>query len=185
MCPPRVVFYSCIALLVIQSCKSDINKLKALKLKRKITTETTLNAEMIYSDSAKVKAKLNAPLLLNNKTDSPYYEMPKGIQVVFYDDSLIQSSKVTSDYAITKDNQKIVELRKNVVAVNNKGETFKSEELIWDQNKRIFFSNKVVNIATKSAEISGTKFWAKEDFSYYEIKQGAGPLTFKDNLTGE
>jgi LPS export ABC transporter protein LptC len=107
------------------------------------------------------------------------------MQVVFFDDALKQSSKVTSDYAITKDNQKILELRKNVVAVNNKGETFKSEELIWDQNKRIFFSNKVVDISTNSAQISGTKFWAKEDFSYYEIKQGAGPLTFKDDLTGQ
>ena len=175
-------FAACFCLI---GCKSDIDELKAVKLQRKITVEKTIEAEMIYSDSAKVKAKLNAPILLNNKTDSPYYEMPKGMQVVFFDDALKQSSKVTSDYAITKDNQKIMELRNNVVAVNNKGETFKSEELIWDQNKRIFFSNKVVDISTNSAQISGTKFWAKEDFSYYEIKQGAGPLTFKDNLTGQ
>lgn len=180
------VLYSFLAITFFWGgCKSDINNLKAVKLQRKITIETTIEAEMIYSDSAKVKAKLNAPILLNNKTDSPYYEMPKGMQVVFFDDALKQSSKVTSDYAITKDNQKILELRKNVVAINNKGETFKSEELIWNQNKRIFFSNKVVNISTNSAQISGTKFWAKEDFSYYEIKQGAGPLTFKDDLTGQ
>jgi LPS export ABC transporter protein LptC len=177
-------FYFTISVILV-GCNSDINKLKAVKLQRKITVETTIDAEMIYSDSAKVKAKLNAPILLNNKTDSPYYEMPKGMQVVFFDNSLKQSSKVTADYAITKDNLKILELRKNVVAVNNKGETFKSEELIWDQNKRIFFSNKVVDITTNSAQISGTKFWAKEDFSYYEIKQGAGPLTFKDDLTGK
>jgi LPS export ABC transporter protein LptC len=177
-------FYFTISVILV-GCNSDINKLKAVKLQRKITVETTIDAEMIYSDSAKVKAKLNAPILLNNKTDSPYYEMPKGMQVVFFDDSLKQSSKVTADYAITKDNLKILELRKNVVAVNNKGETFKSEELIWDQNKRIFFSNKVVDITTNSAQISGTKFWAKEDFSYYEIKQGAGPLTFKDDLKGK
>lgn len=181
----RLLYFFLVFSLFVLSCKSDINNLKAVKLQRKITVETTIEAEMIYSDSAKVKAKLNAPLLLNNKTDSPYYEMPKGMQVVFFDDALKQSSKVTSDYAITKDNQKILELRKNVVAVNNKGETFKSEELIWDQNKRIFFSNLVVDISTNSAQISGTKFWAKEDFSYYEIKQGAGPLTFKDNLTGQ
>lgn len=181
----RLLYFFIAYSLFMLGCKSDINNLKAVKLQRKITVETTIEAEMIYSDSAKVKAKLNAPILLNNKTDSPYYEMPKGMQVVFFDDALKQSSKVTSDYAITKDNQKILELRKNVVAVNNKGETFKSEELIWDQNKRIFFSNKVVDISTNSAQISGTKFWAKEDFSYYEIKQGAGPLTFNDDLTGQ
>lgn len=181
----RLLYIFTAILVLVGGCKSDISKLKAIKLKKEASIETTIEAEMIYSDSAKVKAKLNAPVLLNIKTDTPYYEMPKGMQVVFYNDSLQQSSKVTSDYAITKDNQKILELRKNVVAVNNKGETFKSEELIWDQNKRIFFSNKLVDISTGSAQISGTKFWAKEDFSYYEIKQGAGPLTFKDNLTGE
>lgn len=175
-------WFICWFIFGLYSCEGDLDKLKAIKLKKENSVEKTTDVELVYSDSAKVKAKLNTPLLLNFKVDTPYYEMPKGMKVIFYDQNLVQVSSVTSEYAMTQDNQKILELRKNVIAKNNKGETFKSDELIWDQNKRIFYSNKQVSITTNSAQISGTQFWAKEDFSYYQIKQGAGPLMFNEKL---
>jgi len=171
----------CLALFT--ACENDLKKIKELELKQKGEVEITKQAEIIYSDSARVKAKIKTPILFHYKTTEPYYEMPKGIEVIFYDNNLNQTSKVTSDYAIRKENQKIVELRKNVVATNNKGETFKSEELIWDENQKRFYSNLLVSIITDKATISGTSFWAKEDFSYYEIKQGAGPIQFNQDFT--
>lgn len=169
--------------VIFTACKNDLKKIKELELKQKGEVEITKQAEIIYSDSARVKAKIKTPILYHYKTTLPYYEMPKGIEVIFYDDNLNQTSKVTSDYAIRKENQKIVELRKNVVATNNKGETFKSEELIWDENQKRFYSNLLVSVITDKATISGTSFWAKEDFSYYEIKQGAGPIQFNQDFT--
>ena len=175
----------CVVFTVISGCENDLSNVRAIELRQQGEVELTTNAEIIYSDSAHVKAKLKAPKLFHHKTKDPYYEMPKGIEVVFFDAFLKQSSKVTSDYAIRKENQRTIELRKNVVAVNNKGETFRSEELIWDENQKRFYSNKVVNISTNKATISGTSFWATEDFSYYEIVQGAGPIQFNENLGGQ
>lgn len=173
------------SILIFTACENDLNSVRAIELRQQGEVEFTKQAEIIYSDSARVKAKLKTPELYNHKTKDPYYEMPKGIEIVFYDEFLKQSSKVTSEYAIRKENQKIIELRKNVIAVNNKGETFKSEELIWDENLKRFYSNKVVNISTNKATISGTSFWATEDFSYYEIVQGAGPIQFNEDLSGQ
>ena len=67
-----------------------------------------------------------------------------------------------------------MELRNNVVVTNREGKTFKSDELIWDENTRRFYSNKTVAIVTPSQTIYGTRFWANEDFSYYEIEQSTG-----------
>ncbi len=179
----RHIFLGLIGLLFFASCENSLDDVKAIQLKQeKDNVEITKGAEIIYSDSAKVKAKLKTPILYNHKSSTPYMEMPRGIEVTFYDDNLQQTSKVTSDYAIRKENQKVVELRKNVVAVNNQGKTFKSEELIWDENLKRFYSNKLVTITTDKATISGTSFWATEDFSYYEIKQGAGPIQFNGDL---
>ncbi|MRX48635.1 LPS export ABC transporter periplasmic protein LptC [Pedobacter puniceum] len=166
----------------LTACDSDLNSAKSIDLDENVQVETTKGAEIIYSDSAKVKAKLKAPILLHFKASKPYYEMPKGINVVFYDENLNPTSTVTSDYAIRREHEKTVELRKNVVATNIKGETFKSEELIWDENTKKFYSNQVVSINTGQATISGTSFWALEDFSYYEIKQGSGPIQFNADL---
>jgi LPS export ABC transporter protein LptC len=170
---------------ILTGCENDLSSVRAIELRQQGEVEFTKEAEIIYSDSARVKAKLKAPQLFNHKTKDPYYEMPKGIEVIFFDAFQKQTSKVTSEYAIRKENQRTIELRKNVIAVNNKGETFRSEELIWDENQKRFYSNKVVNISTNKATISGTSFWATEDFSYYEIVHGAGPIQFNENLGGQ
>lgn len=172
-----------LCLIAIMACGSgDLKKVEQINLQSEIQVDTTKGAEIIYSDSAKVKARLKAPVLLYFKAQNPYYEMPEGIDVVFYDDNLKPSSTVVSDYALRKENEKTVELRKNVVAKNAEGKTFKSEELIWDENTKKFYSNTLVTIVTDQATISGTSFWALEDFSYYEIKQGAGPIQFNTDI---
>lgn len=175
-----------VGIITLFACGSgDLKKAKKITLQEEIQVDSTKGAEIVYSDSAKVKAKLKAPLLLYFKTKDPYYEMPKGIDVVFYDEQLKPTSTVIADYAIRRENQKTVELRNNVVAKNSEGKTFKSDELFWDENTKKFHSNKVVTIITDQATISGTSFWALEDFSYYEIKQGAGPIQFNTGLDGE
>lgn len=179
------ILISCLSFTLLTGCENDLSNVRAIELRQQGEVEFTKQAEIIYSDSARVKAKLKAAELYHHKTKDPYYEMPKGIEVIFFDEFQKQTSKVTSEYAIRKENQRTIELRKNVVAVNNKGETFRSEELIWDENQKRFYSNKVVNISTNKATISGTSFWATEDFSYYEIVQGAGPIQFNENLEGQ
>ena len=173
----------CVGFAVLPGCENDLSNVRAIELRQQGEVELTTNAEIIYSDSARVKAKLKAPQLFHHKTKDPYYEMPKGIEVVFFDAFLKQSSKVTSDYAIRKENQRIIELRKNVIATNAEGKTFKSEELIWDENLKRFYSNKFVTIQAPNQDaFYGPGFWANEDFSYYEIIQGTGVFSLKENL---
>ena len=169
--------------LAFVACENDLSKVKAIELQEKEDVEITKEAKIIYSDSAHVKAVLTTPILYNHKSNNPYYEMPKGIKVVFYDANLVQTSTVTSDYAIRRENQKTVELKKNVVATNAEGKTFKSEELIWDENLNRFYSNQLVTINTGTNLITGPGFWSNEDFTYYEIKQGSGTFNFKDDFS--
>jgi LPS export ABC transporter protein LptC len=162
-------------IVVFSACENDLKDVEKISAKTvAIPVDTSTGVEIIYSDSAKVKAKLTAPELLHYKTAKPYYEMNKGVTVIMYNDLLDETTRITADYGIQRENEKIVELRKNVVVTNKKGETFKSEELIWDQNTRKCYSNKLVSIITSSQTINGTSFWAKEDFSYYEITQSTG-----------
>ena len=52
--------------------------------------------------------------------------------------------------------------------------------LIWNEEKKRFTSNKVVSITSKGNTLSGTSFWANENFSYYEITQGTGDISLTD-----
>lgn len=164
--------------IVLQfACENDLRDVEQLSAKKtSIAVDKSIGVEIIYSDSALVRAKLITPELLSYKTDKPYVEMKKGVTVIFYDPNQQETSRIRSDYAIRRENENIVELKKNVVATNIKRETFKSEELIWDETKKRFYSNRLVTITSNENVLHGTSFWSNEDFSYYEIVQSTGDL---------
>ena len=182
-CIYSAVFYMSIMLHL--ACENDLRKVEQLSAKKlSIPVDKSTGVEIIYSDSTIVKAKIITPELLNFKTEKPYIEMNKGITIIFYDRLQQESSRVKADYAIRRERENIVELKRNVVVTNIKGETFKSDELIWDETKRRFYSNKLVTITSNQSVFYGTSFWANEDFSYYESAQstGAGVLMGNDGF---
>jgi len=174
------VFY--VGIVLLFSCENDLRKVEQISAKKMLVpVDKSTGVEIIYSDSAIVKAKLITPELLNYKTEKPYIEMNKGVTVIFFDKYQQESSRVIADYAIRRERESIVELKRNVIVTNIKGETFKSDELTWDETKRRFYSTKLVSITSNQSIAYGTSFWAKEDFSYYEFVQSTGDL----RLTGE
>ncbi|MHB1176813.1 MAG: LPS export ABC transporter periplasmic protein LptC [Daejeonella sp.] len=168
------------ALLFLSACENDLRDVEQISSgKLTIPVDKSTGVVIIYSDSAHVKGKMITPELLNFQTDKPYLEMNKGVTIILYDQNQQETSTVKSDYAIRRENEKIVELKRNVVATNQRGETFKSEELIWDEARNRFYSDRLVSINSNGNVLFGTGFWANSDFSYYEINQPTGDL----NLT--
>ena len=170
----------CLSLLILftsllSSCENSFKDIERVSSQKSaIPVDRSTGVELIYSDAAVVKGKLITPELLHFKTNRPYYEMKKGVTIIFLDAAQRESTRVVADYAIRYEMEKTMELRKNVVATTPSGKTFKSDELIWDENSRRFYSNKTVAIQTPTQTIYGTRFWANEDFSYYEIEQSTG-----------
>lgn len=165
------------------SCENDLRDVEQISSQKlAIPVDTSTGVTVIYSDSSVVKAKLMTPELLHFKTKKPYYEMKKGVTVIIYDPDMSEKARITSDYAIRKENEKITEFRKNVIVTGSKGETFKSEELLWDETKRKIITNKPVVITTKSGTINGTGFEAPENnLSQFTIYQGNGNVAVPSN----
>jgi LPS export ABC transporter protein LptC len=161
---------------LIMGCENDlkdIQKISASEVNKPIERYT--DVDVIYSDSAKVKAHMTAPLMLNYKVKKPYTEMPKGVKVTFYDNNLNVSSNIVADYAIRREQEKVIELRKNVVGTNIKGDTFTSDELIWDENTRQIHSSKQVHVKMADGSITdGTSFTSDENFDHWTLTQGTG-----------
>lgn len=162
----------------------DLQKISAAEINKPI--QRFKDVDVIYSDSAKVKAHMTAPLMLdytpskdndNKKKDTtkPYTEMPKGVKITFYDDSLHQTCTLTADYAIRKTADKVIEMHKNVVGTNVKGETFSSDELIWDENSRQIHSSKPVHVRmTDGSLLDGLDFVSDEGLTHWKFGQATG-----------
>ncbi|MDB5025329.1 MAG: lptC [Mucilaginibacter sp.] len=161
---------------LITGCENDLKDLKKISASEvNKPVEKYTGVDVIYSDSAKVKAHMTAPLMINHKVKKPYTEMPKGVKVIFYDNNLVESSTITADYAVRRDVEKTIELRKNVVGTNAKGDTFTSDELIWDENTKQIHSNKLVHIKMADGSITdGSGFTSDENFNHWILTQGTG-----------
>ena len=69
--------------------------------------------------------------------------------------------------------------RNNVVVINEKGEKLNTEELVWDEEKELIYSNAFVKITTKDEIIMGTGMTANQNFTNYVIKNISGIIRVK------
>jgi LPS export ABC transporter protein LptC len=173
-----------ICMLSLNACENSLDDIKkiASKEENKPISRST-GVEIIYSDSAKVKAKLTTPLMIElDDKSKPYQEMPKGVKIIFYDDDLKEKGTIVADYAIRREKENIIEFRKNVVATNAQGEVFKSDELIDDQTNKKLFSTKPVQITMNNGNVmNGINFDSNESLYPWHINQSTGVFHVTEN----
>jgi hypothetical protein len=173
--------------LFMAACgEDDLKKANAISAKKiTFTRDRTLGVEIIYSDSARVKAKGTAPIMdkVTPSSGTGYEEMIKGVNIDFFNPNGTISGNLVCDYAIRKEEIKQTIFRKHVVVKNDKGDTFSSEELIWDEAKKIFYSNQRVFVKGVDGSIGdGINFKAPQDFSTYEMETGSGQLNMREGI---
>lgn len=182
----RILILLMIPLSVLFSCNDDdLNNAASISAKKiTLTRDRSYGVEVIYSDSAIVKAKGFAPVLdvVTPSQGAIYREMPKGTKIEFFNEFQKKSGTITSDYAINKETEKITIFRNNVVLVTPTI-TFTTQELTWDENKKMYFSPAGTVTSKDGNVLNGTEFSAPQDFSTYRIIQASGTATVKGDLT--
>lgn len=178
LCLPALL----VCMLSLSSCENSLNDIKKISSKEEDKPiSISKGVDIIYSDSAKVKAHLTTPLMI--ESDNTFQEMPKGVKIIFYDDDLKEKGNIVSDYAIRREKDNIIEFRKNVVATNTRGETFKSDELIYDQTNKKLYSNKPVQITMANGNVmNGTNFSSNETLYPWQMNQSSGTFHVTDDL---
>ncbi len=178
------LFLLFVCLFVGTGCNDDDLKNATAVSSKKITLtkDRSLGFDVIYSDSAKVKAKGYAPVYDQVKPSigATYSEMPKGVTITFFDDFLKPTGNIKSDYAINKTTERITIFRKNVIVTTDQI-TFNTEELTWDENTRMYYSPYGV-VTAKDGSIVRGKFSAPQDFSTYKIEEATAETTVKGDL---
>ena len=152
------------------SCENDLTVVESLKVDENTPVQSSSNIDMEYSDSGLVMMRLRSPELHRYISDKEYIEMPKGIDVVFFDSIGNTKSTLRSNYAINHVEKKIIEARINVIATNVKGEKLYTEELIWDQKKHKIYTEKQVKVVSEKTVLFGDGLIADENFIDWEIQ---------------
>jgi LPS export ABC transporter protein LptC len=164
---------------LVCSCHNNYQELQDLARKKTPEDQAT-NVESYLSQQGMVRAKLTAPLMTMLRTDTPKTEFPRSLKVDFYDSVQIQS-KLFAKYGLYYNNKRLVFLRDSVVVFNIHGDTLRCEELWWDQNKELIYTNVPVHIRKPDERIDGTGLTADQNFTHWTITNAKGPINVPDS----
>jgi len=168
--------------LLFSSCENDLEEVNQFINKDDVSIEIAKDVEIIYSDSAFVKVKIESPLMKRYLAREDQHErFPEGIDVVFYGErSNKPQSHLTSKYAIRREKLGEIIVRDSVVWWSENGERLETEELVWDEKKHIVHTNRFVTIYKADEIINGFGFEANEEFTHWKIKSVDAQLDMKD-----
>lgn len=138
------------------------------------------NATILYSDSAVVKANVNAEEILDMQNGDR--EVPKGMFITFFEKDGSTSATLRADYAYYTKEEDRWKATGNVIVNNiaNK-EVLKTEELFWEPKKEDVYTEKFVKIETPGELMTGTGLKAKQDFSEWTLEKPEGIIEVNDD----
>ncbi len=153
-------------------CKEE---LKDPDKEQKYTGPTMENHDVVtlYSDSAKLLIKLQAPVQQEFDTGDGVF--PEGLFVEFYQQEGVVTSTLKANYGKQDRNKSLFQAKGNVVVENLlKKEKLETEELFWDKRRAKIYTDKFVRITTPEQIIMGNGLQANQDFSNYRIRDVTG-----------
>lgn len=152
----------------------DIKEIDSfLKQEADANIETGKGIKMIYSDSARVKMIVTAPLLERHIHPGREKEIfDKGILVTFMGNSGDPVSWLEANTAIREVKTGRI-TTKGRVEFYDKVKKLESPELIWDERRKIVYTDKIVRVTdTEQGDTTyGFGFEANQNFTLFEIKK--------------
>ncbi|MDD4143939.1 MAG: LPS export ABC transporter periplasmic protein LptC, partial [Prolixibacteraceae bacterium] len=158
-------------------CESNIEKIKPFNTEENLPVLEARDFETLFTDSGKVRFFMKTPLLLRFEPEgNPYHEFPEGIELIKYDDNQNVISSITANYAKQFVEEKKWEAKNNVIATNVKGDTLKTEHLIWEENTEKIYTEEYVKIIRTDQIITGIGFQSDQSLENWRIKNPKGTI---------
>lgn len=173
---------ACAAGLFVAACtQDDIPTINEDASAFDASVETAKDVEIIYSDSAIVRVRIEGPTMLYHvDTREPMQEFPDGVKVDFFDIDGNITSVLTGKYGIRQESDGLVVVRDSVVWQSIKGEKLETEELIWDERQQKVYNHKFVVVTRPDEIIMGHGFEATQDFKQAKVNAVTGRMRVED-----
>jgi len=183
----RPIWYilGCLSVVFLFSrCSSGTSNEEIEKYQQRsdsLSVETATDVTIRYTDSARLKAIITAPLMERYPdADKPYLEMTKGLNAEFYNKNGQVVNWLRANYGVHYEKDKTIELRDKVQVRNKYDEQLESEELYWDQATKRIHTDKFVKIKRQDELIYGEGFESNETFTKYKIIKPSGRVKLKE-----
>jgi len=185
-------FFSLIFLLAcLSACRNDIADIRAITDKNTKPVQTSYDANYTFSERGKKQTRLQANQLeqFEVEGDDDYILASHGFSMTFFDSIQREEARITADNGIYEEKKKSLRAWGTVVLTNVAGEKLETEELIFDQDSALIYTDKRVKITMAGGSVlHGLGIESNDSFTRYRILQPTGDLVLEektDSLHGE
>jgi len=170
------LFLCIIVFVQLISCSSDIPA--DLISTKKIPSVEATDFQTFFTDSGVVRYFLKTPkLLIFDKEKEPYKEFPEGFHLQQFDANKKIISELSANYGKNFERQQRWLATGNVIMVNNKGDTLRTEELNYLIQQDRIFTDKFVNIKKGEQNINAKDgFESDSQMTKYSLKNTKGRM---------
>lgn len=175
--------FVCICVLaMLASCGGeDVERVKVMTDRRNLPLETGKNMVINYTDSGYVKSRIFAPLMERYANEERNeMVMPQGLTAYFLNRNKKVESYLKAKYAVRNDRERKTVARNDVILVNNKGDTLRTELLNWDEVTQKIYTDKFIRITTPDQIIMGDGLESNTEFTEYKIFKIRGTISLKN-----
>ena len=178
--------FSVLAVTLFFCCDDGSSILKQINQFNENPVGIAYDIRMTYTDSAKVKAILTAPINLDyTHLSFKYSEFPEGLKIIFYNDNN-EENTVVADYGILYNQTRIVDLQGNVVLLSNSGSRLETSQMYWDSEKEWLFTEQPFTFKSENEDMAATRLDTNKEFSKFQTGKLTGTMLVeeqKDSLT--
>lgn len=143
-------------------------------------TMVSRNLTSVESQNGVRKYRFETPLVEEyGEASEPFREFREGIKLEsFAEDSVTVELDIIADYAHHNMEQGLWRAEGNVVARNlTEDRTLYTEQLFWDEKRKIIYSNVFTRVFDKEDVHVGTNFEADQDFTWFTLSTPRGVKT--------
>jgi len=162
---------------ILFSCKTDLEKIRALSNKEELPDVIVENLNAKYSIKGNTQVNLITPKAFKYTSETKQYTLfPEGLNLKFYDSNLNIHTSLDANYGIYYEKKRFAKATGNVILTNINGSVLKTEELFIDEIEKKIYSVVPVNIKDKDGfEITGDGgFESNLEFTVYRFKDVSG-----------
>ncbi len=157
------------------SCKDNFKEVQQIGVLQNEPVGVAENINLKYTDSGIVKANLISPKMKDySNREFAFQEFPDGIKLLLFDKD--QKSTILSDYAISYDQNDLIDLQKNVIIVTQQNDSIFADQLYYDQKNEQIFTNEAFKFKSTTKIMSGVGFNSDKDFKDFQAMEITGTI---------
>lgn len=167
-------------LLLSTSCRNDMEKVHLFD-PQNLPQQSLDSVKAVRSLNGNKQMMLTAPRVVMYDRPERKTVYPDGIDMQIFDNGNRVTATIKADYALSLDEKKTIEARKNVVIVDfRSGDTSYLNSIVWNSAEHRIFSNDTVKSVNGQRVTYGDGFESDDEFTSPRILHQRGTMTIEE-----